>query len=333
MKKTTKTTKTRKQKKQRGGDMDEAKRRIDAWKAANDPTKPLQLTGLGLISLPSLPDNLQILMCANNQLTRLPPELPNELLNLQCGNNRLTQLPELPDTLTSLSCGSNKLIQLPPELPNKLIELECSENNLTSFPELPDNLKKLLCYNNKLRRLPELSPTLKTLHCDGNQLTDLPPLPSILEVLTCADNQLTELPSLPANLRLLDCEHNNLPPEFYKFPEDKSRKAQIDYVERVRKIMNRAPEVPINFSKTLEISESAQNIYLQPIKNGEKLANIPRSANKYNSEFGSYITYNTYRDHPITKNPSSRYNFNKKNVKYYTAKVRKNANGSVRGVM
>ena len=89
--------------------------------------------------------------------------------------------------------------------------------------------------------------------------------------------------------------------------------------------MNREPEEPINFSKTLEVSKNAENIYLQPIKNGEKLANIPRSANEYNSKYGSYMTYNTYRAYPITKNPSSRYNFNKKNVKYYTAKLKKNA--------
>ena len=323
-----KTTKARKTRKQRGGNMLEAQRRIDAWTVANDPTKPLQLIGLGLTRLPSLPDNLQILMCANNQLTRLPSELPNELIVLQCANNQLTQLPELPYTLTSLSCGSNKLTQLPPELPDKLIELECSNNELRSFPELPDDLEKLLCYNNKLTRLPEPPSTLQELHCGNNLLTDLPPLPSELKVLTCDQNQLTELPSIPDSLRLLDCENNNLPGEFYKLPSEESKMAQIDYVERVRIIMNRTPEDPINFSKTLEVSDTAENIYLEPIKNGEKLANIPRNPTEYNSKYGSYITYNTYRTHPITTNPSTRYKFNKKNVKYYTAKVRKNANGS-----
>ena len=103
------------------------------------------------------------------------PELPTTLTTLDCSRNALTYLPPLPLSLTRLYCSENKLTSLP-TLPQTLIGLFCSQNQLTSLPALPSTLTKLWCLGNTLTSLPEL-PNLCQLHCSHNQLTTLPPLP------------------------------------------------------------------------------------------------------------------------------------------------------------
>lgn len=98
--------------------------RIERSKA----TKVLDLSNLGLTSLPELPVGLKWLGCQNNCLTRLP-ELPVGLGVLYCHNNQLKTLPELPVSLNTLYCHNNQL---------------------TTLPELPVGLKWLGCHNNQL---------------------------------------------------------------------------------------------------------------------------------------------------------------------------------------
>ena len=67
--------------------MEEANRRINEWIALKDPTKALNLSSLGLKTLPSIPEKCQILWCNNNQLTTLPSSLQN-CQYLSCHNNK-----------------------------------------------------------------------------------------------------------------------------------------------------------------------------------------------------------------------------------------------------
>jgi hypothetical protein len=161
--------------------MQEAEKRIANWIQLNDSSRELNLSYLGLTTLPKIPSNCRTLSCYNNQLTVLP-ELPN-CQTLYCPNNQLTVLPELPNCQT-LYCHYNQLTVLP-ELPNCWV-LGCDNNQLTVLPEL-HNCQRLGCSNNQLTVLPEL-PNCQTLYCSNNKLTVLPELPNC-EALNCNNNQ------------------------------------------------------------------------------------------------------------------------------------------------
>jgi hypothetical protein len=79
-----------------------------------------------LIQLPSiLPSTLEYLICHSCKLTFLPGNLPN-LQVLLCYNNQLTKIPIYP-SLTILNCEGNKLVSLC-ELPDTLHTLYCKDN-------------------------------------------------------------------------------------------------------------------------------------------------------------------------------------------------------------
>ena len=80
-------------------------------------------------------------------LTSLPP-LPATLRFLDCYYNQLTSLRSLPATLEMLDCSGNQLTSLPP-LPATLRVLDCYNNQLTSLRSLPVTLQRLFCWGNK----------------------------------------------------------------------------------------------------------------------------------------------------------------------------------------
>ncbi len=159
-------------------------------------------------TLPTLPENLKILICGNTGLVSLPT-LPKQLSILKCYSNALTALPILPETLTYLDCNSNQLVHLP-QLPISLIELQCYMNQLIDLPQLPQKLMWFSCYTNQLTSLPQLPNTLIHFVCAENQITSLPQLPESLVILRCHKNLLTSLPQLPNTLIELTCSYNQL---------------------------------------------------------------------------------------------------------------------------
>ena len=159
-----------------------------------------------LTSLPSLSGSLTLLDCRWNQLTSLPA-LPASLIELLCDNNQLTSLPALVGPLTSLSCRYNQLTTLP-ALPNSITWINCHHNQLTSLPTLPDSLRTLYCLNNQLTSIPALPSKFVELYCEDNLLISLPALPDSLVYLRCWNNQLTSIPELPPLLYQLSCDWN-----------------------------------------------------------------------------------------------------------------------------
>ncbi len=93
----------------------------------------LSCAGIGLETLPTLPESLMYLVCSDNELTDVDEiaALP-KLYRLNCSNNNLTALPDLPERLDELCCWNNKLTTLP-ALPNSLSNLYCWNNQLTSI--------------------------------------------------------------------------------------------------------------------------------------------------------------------------------------------------------
>lgn len=271
---------------------------IKKWKDRNNVEEQLNLGGLNLKTLPPLPNNVKILNISFNQLRTLP-RLPDSLKLLFCTHNKLTSLPSLPNSLNSLYCSVNKLTSLP-TLPNTLDSLYCDHNKLTSLPTLPDSLYLLHCHNNKLTSLPSLPDRLKYLNCDYNELTTLPTLPDSLVLFTCENNKLRE--------------------EYYR--NEYENEFMEDYINRIRDLEN---STTINSSEIKEVNENARNyISFDDIKNGNVLVNLKRSTNKYNSNYKEYITRNTYNTmlHKTLTHPLTRYKMKKKNVKYYTVKMK-----------
>lgn len=108
----------------------------------------LDLSDLGLSSLPELPTSLQELIISGNKLTILPT-LPPSLLVLKAANNLLTTLPELPPTLRLLDVANNQLMTLP-ELPAQLRLLNVTQNQLTELPEsITDMVSNSVVYAGK----------------------------------------------------------------------------------------------------------------------------------------------------------------------------------------
>jgi Leucine-rich repeat (LRR) protein len=196
----------RKTSKQSGGNMAEAQRRVDDWVKKNDTKTLLDLTDLGLIELPTLPNNLKHLYCYKNKLVSLPT-LPESLETLECWENKLDILPILPTKLKYLNFSFNNISKIP-ELPDSLESLACNNNNISEISKLPSLLQVLVCNNNTLETLPELPSVLNILICNNNNLKELPTLPPKLKELECNTNKLKALPELPKKLKLLDCTHN-----------------------------------------------------------------------------------------------------------------------------
>lgn len=188
------------------------------------------LTGIADITGIQYFDNLDTLICSDNDITFLPPihasllmleldgnyylttiaNFPSSLLHIFIDSNiSLTSLPPLPPGLLYLQCTNLGLNTLP-TLPSTLTFLSCYDNPLYFLPALPAGLVILDCRNNSLTTLPTLPATLTYLFCDFNNLTALPTLPSGLTTLFCRENQLTSLPALPSTLQFLDCSFNSI---------------------------------------------------------------------------------------------------------------------------
>uniref|UniRef100_A0A6C0JR98 Leucine-rich repeat domain-containing protein n=1 Tax=viral metagenome TaxID=1070528 RepID=A0A6C0JR98_9ZZZZ len=105
--------------------------------------KELELTNVGLISLPILPSTLVILDISYNP--KLNPDdiiLPDGLESFTCTNNKWTHVPALPRSLRFLDCQGNKLEKIP------RIPYNCNlDIRLKGFKGLTDDEVKLKIYN------------------------------------------------------------------------------------------------------------------------------------------------------------------------------------------
>jgi Leucine-rich repeat (LRR) protein len=105
-----------------------------------------------LLSLPVLPENLQILECRAIKLNFLPT-LPENLSTLDCSCNYIKNLPSLPVNLKRLVCYYNTLLTSLPTLPESLISLDIYRNSFNCLPLLPDNLVNLQFFDSPLFKI------------------------------------------------------------------------------------------------------------------------------------------------------------------------------------
>lgn len=171
-------------------------------RAARDEARRLDLSGMGLTSLPlelwQLSD-LVYLDLSNNRLSALPPEIGRlvKLRELDLSRNRLTALPAEIGRLAELKylhATHNQLAELPPEIGRlgQLSALSLFDNRLTVLPAEIGQLSQLefLSLNyNRLTSLPaEIArlDRLQALWLQGNPFDEMPPelaeLPAGVEI-------------------------------------------------------------------------------------------------------------------------------------------------------
>jgi hypothetical protein len=175
----------------------------------------LDLSGINISYLPTMPDGTTRLNFSNNKiktmklipyfltyinlssnvLESLPP-LPNKLETLILSKNGLLELPELPKSLTYLNISENRL-KILPKLPPKLEFLDVNSNNLKTLPELPDSLNYVNASSNNITNIGKLSKNLNTLLLKSNKLKDVPVIPESLKVLDISYNKFEKLPNIP----------------------------------------------------------------------------------------------------------------------------------------
>ena len=117
--------------------------------------------------LNNIPEGITELDISGLGLTTLP-KLSQGLTVLDCSINKLTSLENLPQGLTTLYCNSNEL-KILENLPQGLTVLDCSRNKLTSLENLPQELNTLICIGNKLTSL-DIAHCykLKSVRCNDN---------------------------------------------------------------------------------------------------------------------------------------------------------------------
>ena len=193
----------------------EATCRINRWLNRGRANSWLNLSGLGLTSMPAcgIPPNCRRLNLSMNPLTSLEG-LPEGLKHLEASYcDQLTEIIKLPDTLRHLVLDFTTNLAKIHTFPPNLIDISISES----------------CFNN----CPPFPNTLKIFRATYTQLSHVPCLPPNLLIFNVYNARLTVCPELPPRLKFCALEGNNIPesliPDVY--PES-LQTFFCDYVEK-----------------------------------------------------------------------------------------------------
>jgi Leucine-rich repeat (LRR) protein len=172
-----------------GGRRVQAASRVAAWLRAKDTDARLDLSGLGLDSVPAVwPSAVRCLDLGDNQIHEIPGTLPSRLHTLLLGGNRLERLPDLPPGVRTLHADRNRL---------------------SAIDTLPEGVRRLFVTRNALRTL-KLPKDLQVLHADDNVLERLR-VPRGLVMLSVPRNRLSALPEdVSETLAFIDAEDNDI---------------------------------------------------------------------------------------------------------------------------
>jgi hypothetical protein len=111
------------------------------------PDGVLNISYIGLRSLPPLPPTVKKIFCQGNPLESME-KLPPSLVGLYCDRTpSLRRIGTLPPTLEALHCNISGLEALP-DLPYGLQELFCDSTHIRTLPELPPMLAAFSCRDN-----------------------------------------------------------------------------------------------------------------------------------------------------------------------------------------
>jgi len=208
-----------------------------------------------LYHLPTiLPKSLRKLDCNNNCIVTLP-ELPDSLEVLNCSVNKIKCLPiKLPSNLKILNCSRNYLVMLPKDLPETIMEIDCSNNILTEIPKyFPPTMKGVFnCSNNFIETIPnDLDCSFYNLNISYNRLYEIPiKLPESIKELNCSYNRITGyLRYIPSNILIFECYHNKIT----RIPNNLGNVRYFDCSD------NMIRKLPYNMSDVLEYLDCSKN--------------------------------------------------------------------------
>ena len=145
--------------------------------------------------------------------------LPNSLEELYCANNELTSLPILPNSLRELYCNNNQLTSF-------------------TDVQLPSSIKYLYCYNNKLTSFTDvkLPNSLEYFQCDKNELENLPDFSHINHEISISFNQDLPISYIPYNGKLRFCvlHTNKMNIEGYPYNPITNQEELDKYMEYIK---------------------------------------------------------------------------------------------------
>lgn len=199
----------------------------------------LDLSHLGLTSLPQKLPNVKYLFLSDNRLTSVYDlSRLTRLTVVDMSSNKLTTLPNLPSGLVELSCRNNQISCIATLMKTGVKRIDVSFNQLTIVP-LIARLEDLRCDNNLIKKIKPIV-GLKSLKANNNRLTDVSHLPSLV-FLHIDHNQLTSIRSMP---RLVDLyASNNLITDLNDLP--RLQLVQIKH-NRIRRLC-RLPSVEVMY--------------------------------------------------------------------------------------
>ncbi|MEB0141060.1 NEL-type E3 ubiquitin ligase domain-containing protein [Undibacterium sp. CCC2.1] len=188
-----------------------AQSRIEQWYAAFQASdyQPLDLSNLGLTTMPRLPRELSAVDLSHNRLSMMPQAsvLPPLLMQLDLSFNQIERLPTDWGSLVELDVRHNRIDRIERVTAPQLLRLQASNNRLTRFPEMTaPKLVEARLRSNEIRRLPvnmggplQSWPELLVLDLTANRLNSVPAgfglaFPS-LQRLALTRNRITALPA------------------------------------------------------------------------------------------------------------------------------------------
>jgi len=159
----------------------------------NRKTGIVDLSGLGLRSLPDLPSSIEYLNINDNEISYLEG-LPENLRIIHANNNNINSIGYFPPRLECIELCKNKLTHLP-HLPNSIKRLIVEDNQLVALPKLPESIEVLSVCKNHIRIIEDNLPSgLVALYATDNKLFRFPQnIPTGINKISFSKNEIKHI--------------------------------------------------------------------------------------------------------------------------------------------
>jgi Leucine-rich repeat (LRR) protein len=188
----------------------EAARKVLNWKPDSSGHNTLELSRLGLKTVPPLPDGVEGVDLARNEIADLSGPWPASTKRIGLSENKIAgaiDLAVVPDTVTQLSLQGNQITAVADSAHPGLENLNLNDNQIAVLNKQPPKLTRLSVDKNQLTAVPDdtLSVGLTRFSADDNKIHTLPTaFPGSLSSLSLKKNALRNMPNALFELRK-DC--------------------------------------------------------------------------------------------------------------------------------
>jgi Leucine-rich repeat (LRR) protein len=178
----------------------EAARKVLNWKPDSSGHNTLELSRLGLKTVPPLPDGVERVDLARNEIADLSGPWPASTKRIELFNNKIAgaiDLAAVPDTVTQLSLQGNQITTVADSAHPGLEDLNLDDNQIAVLNKQPPKLTRLSVDKNQLTAVPDdtLPVGLTSFSADGNKVHTLPTaFPGGMKWLHLKENDLRNMP-------------------------------------------------------------------------------------------------------------------------------------------